>query len=852
MSRLVLNNNGGQLKTPGLQRPRYDAKLATEYVQNQNSPKSKLPTPSNLSQFNLQQEIPDLYDDPTDMEDGPQALPAEDGADIRKPKLDDIKRVFHPHSERKPVEQSFEEYRCSQVRPDRRPPIDTEPWAPFRTRLDFEVSEFAQEAMLNRNQTDTLISLLRRCAANIQAFTLNSHADMDRSWDLASKKCTEFERFDVLVPYKGVDHGFEMYARPLWDWSLDLIQDPHLADFFMWDAEKVFRYNGTEYSQLPKGPKIKTCPFIIYADKAKLSSFGTQKGYPIVARLANLVVSEDEPETGKPGYVNFKNAVWHKSFYKLLESIVGPSKTGAWVTCGDRVERCLYPIILILASDYEEANVDQSDVAQLPALRTSQQSQDIVNQARELNAEERETLLKDHGLRNVDNVFWNVAYSDPHYASSFEHLHGYASGLWGKHLFDQVKKHVERHPGRVASKIDRQFKVLPRWRNLNHFDSVMGTAFNDGSKHEDVSKQILLACHNLLTDTIDLALLKVIRSYQELNMHGTAFISACTDADFDEDKNWNFPKMHGHTHVFDDIERKGVARNFGTKIDEAMHGSARSAYLRQTNFKNVAPQILKSEHRRLICKYIWDQLNDLDQLWRREWEGSGEDESPPEDIELLGHELLGNAALGSVQSLISLGDLEQQMKDLKDSAFEKFRINLSKFLTVWLPTYGHPLPGGKAVSLGPEDKITPHRFLKVSYQSLDDWADEEDYLRCSPSFHGHPRFDGALVKTTAQDIFVKLIYVFKITLGEQPNEKTYPFALVQPLDALKGRVTAKEKALKLIRVRAKPRAAAEFISAYSIIRGAVLAPEFEREGDYNVMDVVDGDMFLRLKDHVPR
>jgi hypothetical protein len=30
--------------------------------------------------------------------------------------------------------------------------------------------------------------------------------------------------------------------------------------------------------------------FIIYADKKKLSSFGTAKGYPIVAQLGNLPV----------------------------------------------------------------------------------------------------------------------------------------------------------------------------------------------------------------------------------------------------------------------------------------------------------------------------------------------------------------------------------------------------------------------------------------------------------------------------------------------------------------------------------------------------------------------------------
>ncbi|KAJ7447224.1 hypothetical protein FB451DRAFT_1343439 [Mycena latifolia] len=805
-----------------------------------------------------------------------------------RPQLNDIKRVFHPHSGREPLEQSLYEYRTSQVRPKRRPPKDNEPWAPFRTRLDFEVAEFAQDAMLNRTQTNTLISLIRRCSANIEDFTFHSHADMNKSWDLASKKCTEFLRSEVSVPYKRVDQVFEMYARPLWDWALDIITDPHLADFFVWDAERVYRYNGKDYvrfftepwtgnamwdvqSQLPEGPDMKPCPFIIYADKAKLSSFSTQKGYPIVARLANVVVSlrnstdwgggqvvgwlpvieGDEAEAGKPGYTNFKNAVWHASFFKLLESIVLPSKTGAWVKCGDGQERWLYPMVLILASDYEEAcvmtlirglkalypcpmcyvkNEDQSDMTQFPALRTSEQSQCVIQQARRAKtAEARENILKEHSLRNVDNVFWKIAYSDPHYASSFEHLHAYGSGLWGKHLF----------------------QTFPRWRDLSHFNSVMSITFNNATKHEDVCKVMLLVTHHLLTDDVDLALLKVIRSFQELNMyvtlklHTTDTIAAGRKEllNFGELMGvcWNFPKIHSHTHVFDDIERKGVARNFGTKIDESMHAAARNTYLRQTNFKNVAPQILKADHRRLVGKRIRDQLDDLDEVFRHEWEGEPEEEEAGPDVEQL-----ENVVVGAADRVISLQALEELKR--VDTAFHRFRLRLSEFLSNSLPLYGHALPEGKRIKLLPEDKITPHKFLKVFYQSLDYWADVADYLRCNPCFHGHPRFDAALVKTAGAEIFVRLIYVFKIVLSDS---KAYPIALVQPLDAPIGRISRKDQALKLIRVRAKPRQEAEFIFVRSIIRGAVLAPAHDRDGDFMVMDVLDGDMFLRLKSMYP-
>ncbi|KAJ7622984.1 hypothetical protein B0H17DRAFT_1164466 [Mycena rosella] len=771
------------------------------------------------------------------------------------PQLGDIKREFHPSSGRKPIEQSLYEYY-------RRPPTDNEPWAPFRSRLDFEVSEFAEDAMLNRSQIDTLIQLIRRCAANIDDFSFQKPADMEKSWDLASDKCTEFQKFDVHVPYKNENQLFEMYARPLWQWTLDLVQDPHLANFFIWDAEKVYRHDGNKYIRFYtepwtantlwdiQGPDNKACAYILYADKAKLSSFGTQKGYPIVARLANMVVSvrnssrwgggqivgwlpvivEDQAESGKPGYANFKNAVWHKSFYKLLESIEMASKTGEWVTCGGQYPAMSLPMILILACDFEEActmaltrglqslypcpicyikKEDQADVNALPALRTTELSQRAVKAARKLNADGREVLLKDHGLRNVDNVFWSIAYSDPYHALSFEHLHSYSSGLWGTHLFSRVKLHVERL-GRTAALVDEQFDLFPRWRNLNHFSTVMGTAFNDGTKHEDISKQILFTTHNFLTDDVDLALLKVIRSYQELSLLVT---------------------LKKHTPETIAVGRQELVNfgeymtNFGTKIDEAMHGSTRNAYLRQTNFKNVAPQILKSEHRRLVGKYIRDQLDDLDQNFQREWDGEEPEKETPTDIQ------------GAADADLSLNNLEQAKAN--DAAFIRFRLRLAEFLSDSLPLYGYKLPGGRRIKLLPENKISPHKILKVFYQSLEDWADEADYLRCNPSFHGRPRYDGALVKTPAGEIFVKLIYMFKIDLG-------------QPLDVLTGRISAKDRALKFIRVRERPRQAAEFIFVRTIIRGAVLVAAGDEDSDHLVMDVVDGDMYLRLKGLVPR
>ena len=71
---------------------------------------------------------------------------------------------------------------------------------------------------------------------------------------------------------------------------------------------------------------------------------------------------EDEKEEGKPGFVILKCVVWHKSFWTLLATIAHWAKLGHSFKCGDDVVRTLFPIILLLVSDYEEQYVLNSDL----------------------------------------------------------------------------------------------------------------------------------------------------------------------------------------------------------------------------------------------------------------------------------------------------------------------------------------------------------------------------------------------------------------------------------------------------------------------------------------------------------
>jgi hypothetical protein len=136
-----------------------------------------------------------------------------------------------------------------------------------------------------------------------------------------------------------------------------------------------------------------------------------------------------------------------------------------------------------------------------------------------------------------------------------------------------------------------------------------------------------------------------------------------------------------------------------------------------------------------------------------------------------------------------------------------------------------------------------YRFLKVNYESIVDFRCATDYLRCNPEFYGKPRYDCIAINTANGYIFAQLIFMFSCEV----DRKKYPIALVQPFDAPIPNRSRKDKDLGLCRVRERPCAQSEFVLVSTIVRGALLAEDPENVGDWFVVDLVDTDMFLRLK-----
>ncbi|KAJ8096372.1 hypothetical protein PM082_011534 [Marasmius tenuissimus] len=532
--------------------------------------------------------LPDDFHVPDD----PSAPIDVESLDQSRPPIDEFKVEYHPTShcatERKP----FDEYGKREVKDPE--PFDSIPWRPFPSQFDYQVADLALRCHMTAGQTTTFLHLLEE-AYNGSEVHMHTYDQVQAMWDAAADRSTRFQRTEITVSLnKNVERTYEAYHRPLLDWIGEVVRSEILAEHIQWDAQKHYRFNGerwerfihepwtadswwdaqTRINDRPPpaaddehllNPDAKPLTLILYADKNKLSTFGTAKGYPVIATIGNIpadihngggigggrivgwqpVIEEELEHKNKPSWANMKCIVWHMAFFKIIESLILMSQVGMVFKCGDGVKRLLYLVVLALSADYEEqcvmclirgiksgypcpkcmaTKLELSDLSKTWKTRTAEETTDILNDVLSFELKrDQEVILKDHSLRLAQNTFMLLANSDPFKAVSFDDLHFEDSGLWGGHMFPLLKAHFAVLSRKTETALSKQFDLFPRWCNLNHFASVTTHAFNDGAKHRDISRMFLFAAESLFSEEQDTAayqLLKCVRAYLNIIMFG--------------------------------------------------------------------------------------------------------------------------------------------------------------------------------------------------------------------------------------------------------------------------------------------------------------------------------------------
>ncbi|KAK0464022.1 hypothetical protein IW261DRAFT_1575532 [Armillaria novae-zelandiae] len=694
-----------------------------------------------------------------------------------------------------------------------------------------------------------------------------------------------FESTTFTVPLKGKDYEFTVYHRDLWAWTLDILQDPLLAPYINWDAQRLFKVDGSMsqrfYTEphtgnifweiqtaLPTGGKP-VC-YIIYADKTQLSSFGTVQGYPVIVRLGNLpsyicngqgvgggrvigwlpIIKEEAKHKDKSYYADFKRAVWHKAFEFILLPIKGKSKFGAWVQVAGGTEMMpyhlyLFPTIMILSANYEEQcmmALTQGCKANFPC--NAQRVYEEVAKIR--GATKHNAYLKTFSLHFIKNTFWEITHCDIHRALSFDRLHTFNNGLFADHLLKEIKGRILKLGPSFGQEADKLSKGLCWAYSSSSIVHIHGARIPIlASLIEEYEKAV---CDE--DEAMRWAAINARRTPKETKT-----------------KNWNFPKAHLHQHLFDDIEAKGVTLNYNTKPNKSMHGSFKESYQRRMNFKNIDKQILRVDDWYNAMAYLRHQINHHDKI-KKEFgddqvaEGETGAEDKDKDELVLASESADSdedyTAAASLHGRRGKGGGKLTMAEVKaqavdNSNFHEFQTCLSTHMKKHFESHPEELPSDNGIpaefaSFECQDQISSYRMVKVNYSSIIDWCFMTDILQCSPNFHSHPHYNFVLLKTDQGPMFAQLVLVFECVI----HGTTYPLMLVRLFSEAVGPMTWKDRDLGFYRVRTKIDSKPFIVSIYSVIRGALLIEDMTNQGgwpvkDYFVVDMIDADMFLRMQ-----
>ncbi|KAG2012091.1 ubiquitin and ribosomal protein S27a [Coprinopsis cinerea AmutBmut pab1-1] len=683
-------------------------------------------------------------------------------------------------------------------------------------------------------------------------------------------------------------------------------------DDAMWERFVTEPWTGDDWAKIEDNLPDDGVPLclIVYADKTQLSSFGGKKAYPVYAKIANLpahirngkgigggcvvgwlpiIPEKDKKSNRSTEWVEYKRVVWHNSFREILESIRTHSKDGIYYKCGDGVVRRLFPCILMLSADYEEqavmAGIRGSKTKQCPVClvdednlatfftnweyRDAETTQKLVEVLERPDAPERvkgtaRKKLQELNVRPIKNAFADIANSDPHRALSFDRLHNYPGGLAKTHLLPMLYEIFDRGPysmPEVQKRINTRASAVPRWPGLTHYDNITTKkAFQDSNKWEDLARLFPFILYDDVIDKSDKPTLQILRCLRVfLNLNTFSSFEVHTEStvkeiekelqvfceeikklgDLFEGKSWLFPKMHLQMHLPHDIYAKGATRNYTTKTFETMHRALKFYYQYMTNFKDADKQILNADQRGHVIDFIVSIIDvHLEAL---------KDTDDSTDEELQYRFSFGNITLKAPQGPRKARPLDQFYFDCQEELgghahfFEG--VDLSQMLSEFCSL------NGLDITIRNSTLVRSFRSMEVVYTSKESWDIERDLLRCSPSFHGRPRYDSVILQTTTGNIFARLLALFTLQAPGTPDTDAIPIALALPYTApIPKNLSTKDAAAGFYRVRRTVQAGAELFFARSIIRGAVLIPVNEQETDYLVFDVADSDMFLRVRE----
>ncbi|KAJ6578565.1 hypothetical protein B0H19DRAFT_931247 [Mycena capillaripes] len=584
-------------------------------------------------------------------------------------------------------------------------------------------------------------------------------------------------------------------------------------------------------------------------------------GYIIMPpELRNIdMKSLSAPE--KEDLTKIKSLVYNEINSVILHSLKARSGYGDTFRFGDGVRRTGYPGILIESMDFQElaawlairsamANfpcpkclVPKSQLSQLTKRfehRTPASMEAVLNQARRKHTKgEKEAVLRNSGIHNPQQILWEFANSDPYKATSYDTLHWTDGGKFGRHLWEVTKTYL-KDLGKT-NEFNECLEDFPRWRGLKHISAATLIDYSEGQTFLDILKCILPCLVHLLPAKS--ALVNALRALQQfrmlvgvhcssesrlalLNTFVREYEIACRGV---HNKDFDFLKQHYTSHAADDIRQKGTTNHMSTRTGEGFQQDVTRHY-GLTNGKDAERQMVRIDESEEAMARIDMIVADHN---AREKQQSEDSEDKANQLAPCIDEAHWRLAAPD-KNLTSRRFEAAMCSTAAGELFDGFDLALREFLATTYPD----------LQLAFEDVIMVQSFraIHIHFQSKVDWTAQHDILRCSPSFHGRPRYDYILYNADVDPLsFARMISLLRCKV---PSGQSFDFAYVRGFKKSKWRPRTEWKGCQVVEESGKP----FFLSFDCVARGALLAHArgTTRNNLYFPLDTVDDDMFFRL------
>ncbi|PPQ83323.1 hypothetical protein CVT26_015163 [Gymnopilus dilepis] len=527
------------------------------------------------------------------------------------------------------------------------------PWAPFESRMDWEVGKWAKL----RGPGSTAFSELLQIDGVREALGL-SYKNTEQLNKIIDNKLPgrpQFKRHEVVMQ----GEVLEFYARDpiecleaLWsdpDFVNDLIVEPerHYGDKDMtvriyhdmhtgkwwWEVQK-------KVQSATRRKNITIVPIIISSDKTQLTTFRGKTAYPVYFTIGNLPkhirrkpsrqgqillgylpTSKLEHITNQAARRRCISNLFHHCMQYMIKPLEKAGRDGIVLASGDGALRRCYPILAAYVGDYPEqilvglikngrcpiCPAPPDEIGDFNSLLEPRDMEAILRALNSLDegATQFAKACAEAGIKPVQCVFWkDLPYVDIYRSITPDILHQLYQGLL-KHLIAWIRAVCG------DAEIDARCRRLPPnhcirlfLNGISHLSRVTGT------EHDQISRFLLALVADIrLPGNQSAQLIRTVRavldfiSLAKYPIHTTETLDELDHAfrAFHDNRevfisqgvraHFNIPKLHTIGHYRELIEFYGTADNFNTEYTERLHiDVAKDAY-EATNFKDEFPQM---------------------------------------------------------------------------------------------------------------------------------------------------------------------------------------------------------------------------------------------------------------------